>query len=311
MAGRTRGNRRGLPFFDRVALWFGLRGRGRSLNELARRLGVPPDEVRKTPVEYRSWPIRKTSGRLRWVREPNPQLKAMQRRIVRRVLGRLRAHPAAHGFERGRSIVTNAAPHAGKRIVCTLDLRGFFDSTWADEVYRYFRRIGWDRAASWQLVRLCTFEGALPQGAPTSPRLANLVNYVMDVCLERLARRYGGDYTRYADDMTFSFSDDVDMECVLDGVFGVVSWCGYAIQRRKGIRIRRRGQRQTVTGLVVNDGVRLPRATRRWLRAVEHRMRLERDTGAGQGGEPRPTLTEAQLQGWRSLCTMVARGAAN
>src|SRR5262249_31741579 len=145
--------------------------------ELARRLGMTEDEVRAVKLAYREFTIPKRGDGLRRIRAPEPPLKQIQRRILRRLLGRLRCHPAAMGFERGRSIVTNALPHRGNAVVLRMDLNEFFESTTAERVQTYFAEIGWDEEASRLLTDLCTNNGALPQGAPTSPKLSNLVNY--------------------------------------------------------------------------------------------------------------------------------------
>ncbi|MCH8042575.1 MAG: RNA-directed DNA polymerase [Planctomycetes bacterium] len=160
----------------------------------------------------------------------------------------------------------------------------------------YFRAIGWNRPAAKLLVKLCTWQGALPQGAPTSPRLSNLVNYRLDARLAGLAARHGATYTRYADDLTFSFAED-DRDSV-----GRVRCAARLILEEEGYRphhrkfqARRRHQRQQVTGLVVNRRVNLSRSTRRWLRAVEHRAK-HHGTTLSTGRVPlqrvkRPTLT--------------------
>jgi len=213
------------------------------------------------------------------------------------VLGGLPVHPAANGFEPERSIVTNARPHEGQAVVVKMDLRDFFPSTSADRVHEYFRAIGYDQGSTALLVRLCTHANGLPQGAPTSPKLSNLVNARLDARLDGLARHVGANYTRYADDMTFSFEED-DRQAVqnlIRSVKFIVADEGYELHQHRKLQIRRRHGRQMVTGLVVNDGVSLPRSTRRWLRAVEHRQ-----AKTGQS-----TLTPAQLQGWRALANMV------
>jgi retron-type reverse transcriptase len=290
------------------------RGSGHGVAELARRLGVSVQELRSVEPVYRPFTIPKRSGGTRQILAPDERLKALQRRILRRLLRRLRCHPAAAGFERGRSIVTNALPHLGKPVIVRLDLKDFFVSTRAARVRKYFRTIGWDREAAWLLTRLCTHGGGLPQGAPTSPRLSNLVNHRLDARLAGLAAyagptqfrnpRTGGPvvgpqvrveatYTRYADDLTFSFDSD-DPKRIHDLIWRVrriVEQEGYTLHLRKKLSIRRRHQRQVVTGLVVNERVNLPRATRRWLRAVEHRLAR---------GEV-ATLTPAQFAGWRAL----------
>ncbi len=278
------------------------KGSGHGIEELARRLEVGADELQGVTPAYRKLTIPKRTGGSRRIHAPEPSLKKLQRRILRRVLGRLRAHPCATGFEHGHSIVSNALPHRGQAVVVRMDLKDFFDSTDAKRVQRYFRKIGWNRDASELLVRLCTLDGGLPQGAPTSPRLSNLVNYHLDARLAGLAHGLGGAYSRYADDITFSFpSDDRDaIRAAIRTTKLVAKDLGYRLHQHKKLRICRRNARQLVTGLVVNEGVNLPRATRRRLRAVEHRLRTGRDA----------TLTPEQLAGWRALQTMVAKQSA-
>ena len=289
-------------------------GRGHGVEELARRLDMPAGELHGFQPAYREFTIPKRSGGTRRILAPDAALKALQRRILRRLLGRLKAHPAAHGFERGRSIVTNARPHVGQAVVVRLDLKDFFPATRAKRVYGYFRKVGWNRPAARLLTRLCTHDGGLPQGAPTSPRLSNLVNYRLDARLTGLAvrqqlrnprtneslddRPIGATYTRYADDLTFSFpSDDPDViHYVVRMTREIVAAHGYELHVTRKLRVLRQNARQQVTGLVVNDGVNLPRTTRRWLRAVEHRV----------ARDGRSTLTPEQLAGWRALRKMVA-----
>ena len=177
------------------------------LDELARRSGVPIAELKAAAPAYRSVRVPKRSGGERTLRVPDPATKAIQRHLLHGVLDRVPIHPAAHGFESGRSIVTNALPHAGKAVVIRMDLVDFFDSTSARRVRRLFRVLGWDAESAALLTRLTTDGGTLPQGAPTSPRLANLVNVRLDARLSALAISLGGTYTRYADDLTFSFAE--------------------------------------------------------------------------------------------------------
>jgi retron-type reverse transcriptase len=273
------------------------RGRGKSIRQLADRLGVSVDEIRAIEASYREIFIPKRRGGQRRLLIPDPPLKAMQRRVLRRLLGRLRAHPAAHGFERGRSIVTNASPHAGRCIVIKIDLVDFFPSTTATRLDAYLRRIGWDAESAAQLVRISTVDGSLPQGAPTSPRLSNLVNFMMDSTIARFVAGRKGIYTRYADDITISFPKDYPRRIrgAIQKVRYIVKRFGYEIHLRGKLQILRGHQQHRVTGLVVNQHVQLPRKTRRWLRAVEHRMKTKDSA----------TLTPQQLAGWRALQTMI------
>ena len=292
-----------------------LKGRGFGTEELARRLGTDLPQLEDVVPHYREFGIPKHSGGVRRIFAPAPDLKTLQRRILRRLLARLRAHPAATAYERGRSIVTNARAHQAQAVVLRFDLVDFFPSTGEGRLRRYFRRIGWNRPATQLLLRWCTYRGGLPQGAPTSPRLSNLVNYRLDARLSGMATALGGVYTRYADDITISFAEDDrgKVMSVQRYVRQVVEQEGYRLHRRKKQSVRRRHQRQTVTGLVVNDRVNLPREVRRWLRAVEHRtqsgsvLSLRDYKPLEHRSRKSPTLTPAQLEGWLALQSMVDR----
>lgn len=275
-------------------------GQGRDVDELARRLGMSADELGAVRPTYREFTVAKRSGGKRVIAAPADDLKSLQRRILRRLLTRLESHPAVTGFVKGRSIVHNARPHVGKAIVVKMDIEDFFTRTTAKRVREYFHAIGWNWAACDLLVKLVTRKGGLPQGAPTSPRLSNLVNRRMDKRLAALAAKRGAVYTRYADDMTFSFAqDDGDAARKLVSLAGrIVAEEGYKIHTRKKLRIQRRSDRQVVTGLVVNERVNLPRVTRRALRAIEHHAATNRPI----------TLTPQQLAGWRSFRAMVEAG---
>jgi hypothetical protein len=273
-----------------------LRG-GLKIDDLAARLGCPREELLHVPIAWRSFeiPKRGTKGTRR-ILAPDPALKRIQKLLLRRVFARLRAHPAAMGFEPGRSIVMHAALHAGCEVVVGCDLRDFFESTAASRVRTMLRRSGWNRAAAARLTELCTHEDHLPQGAPTSPRLSNLVNVRLDARLSGLARSLGGTYSRYADDLAFSFRTERRgvVGTLLGAVNDIVRDEGYLLNRRKQ-RVLRRHQQQRITGLVVNERVALPRGTRRWLRAVEHHFATGRPA----------TLEPHQMVGWDGLRYMI------
>lgn len=282
-----------------VALFAKLfKGSGHGIDELARRLAMRPEELAAIRPEYTSFTIPKRSGGRRTIHVPSPELKRVQRLILRRVLARLRAHPHAVGFERGHSIVTNAVCHVGQAVVAKLDIVDFFGTTSDKRVESFFRFIGWNREAADRLTELCTYQHGLPQGAPTSPRLSNLVNHGLDAGLAKLAGNRGATYTRYVDDITISFPNDdrKTITKVLACTRFILTKYGYQIHTRRKRRILRRHQRQEVTGLVVNAKAQLPRATRRWLRAVKHRTE--------HGGNP--SLTAEQLKGWIALEHMIA-----
>jgi RNA-directed DNA polymerase len=273
-------------------------GAGMDVPELARRLDWHQIELELTQPTYQEQRIPKRSGGERILTVPDEGLKRLQRRILRRLLGKLRAHPQAMGFERRHSIVTHARVHQGQAVLLKIDLRNFFLCTTQKRLYRYFRFIGWNRHAAKLLLKLTTWHGGLPQGAPTSPRLSNLVNYQLDTRLTRLAETFQARYSRYADDLTFSLGQDDRkvLNYLLRKTKRILGEYGYSLNRKK-VRILRQHQRQIVTGLVVNEKVQLPRTTRRWLRAVAHHLRTGRPA----------TLSPQQLAGWQALQQMVTR----
>jgi RNA-directed DNA polymerase len=278
--------------------------------ELERRLGALSGALDTVDRSYRSVEIAKRSGGTRRLDVPNDALKKLQRGILHKLLTRLTVHPSAHGFVAGKSIVTNAQPHVGATLVLKMDLRDYFTRTTQQRVVEYFHGIGWDEPAATLLAELCCYQGHLPQGAPTSPAISNLVNYPMDSRIEGLARSQSAVYTRYADDMTFSWTIPDNLKTpvnqkrladmvrkTIGDIKGLVRDYGYKLHHAPKLRVAREHQRMQVTGLVVNEKLALPRKTRRWLRAVEHHR---------QTGQP-ATLSDAQWQGWQALVAMVER----
>lgn len=290
----------------------------RTKEELFRRLGVRgiqlryfdpfagvayEPEVDQVPTHYHWYRAPKRTGGYRLLYSPNPVLKELQRKLVRRVFAKLAVHPAAKGFRRGESIATHARLHVGQAVVVRMDIRDFFHSTRASRVWEYFRLAGWDEEATLLLTKLCCKwvgrNRGLPQGAPTSPVLSNVVNYRMDARLAGLARRSNAVYSRYADDIVFSFAADERrfIRGVIRRVRSILWAFGYRMHGPPKLRFMRRHQAQLVTGLVVNEKVRLPRKVRRWLRAVEHHLSVGRQA----------TLTRQQLRGWQALREMIRK----
>ena len=169
--------------------------RGNSTRELEQWLDVPVKQLRATDLGYSTFDIKKRSGKTRKIDSPNPNLKALQRTILRKLLQGLKVHESAVGFEKGKSIVTAAKQHVDKQIVLNFDIVDFFPSISDLQIKQYFRAIGWNLASANLLTRLVTYKGRLPQGAPTSPRLSNLVNYGMDYRLKSYVAQFDGAYT--------------------------------------------------------------------------------------------------------------------
>lgn len=259
-----------------------------------------------TGSHYHRWTVPKRDGGLRPISAPKPQLKAAQRWIAREVTEHLPVHGAAHGFLPGRSIATNAQVHAGARIVVKLDIEGFYPTVTYRRVKGLLRRAGLGEQVAILMALLATespreelvLRGktcfvatgprALPQGAPTSPSITNALCLRLDCRLSGLARKLGCRYTRYADDLTFSWHGAAAGEAdrgsgigtLLRSVTRIVADEGFTIKRSK-TRVMRAGGRQKVTGLVVNqaDGrppARVPRDVQRRLRAAIRNRELGR-----------------------------------
>jgi hypothetical protein len=220
----------------------------------------------------------------RLIEAPKPSLRALQRRLLDEVLGRVPVHPAAHGFVPARSVHTFAAPHAGRAVVVRLDLAAFFSSISVARVYGLFRAIGYPEPVAHTLAALCTTSTPfavlrgrpdaallraphLPQGAPTSPALANLCTFRLDRRLSGLAAAFGAVYTRYADDLAFSGSFDAAR--LVDAVTRIAADEGFRVNPGK-TRIRGRADQQRLGGLVVNERPAAPRAEYDRLRAILH-----------------------------------------
>lgn len=278
-------------------------------------------EVARTH-HYHSFTLPKKTGGERLISAPMPRLKRAQYWVLDNILAKVPAHDAAHGFLAGRSIVSNAAPHAGHDVVINLDVKDFFPSIAFGRIKGVFRHLGYGEAMATLLALLCSEnraqawqvdgeklfvggkarERVLPQGAPTSPMLTNLLCRRLDRRLLGLARQLGFVYTRYADDLTFSASGEAARDNV-GRLLGRVRW----ILRDEGFtphpdkeRVMRKGRRQEVTGLVVNaDKPGVSRETRRRLRAALHRA-TQASAGKpahwqGQAAQPSQLLGLAQF----------------
>lgn len=200
----------------------------------------------------------------RWITAPSKPLKARQRWILDVILSKLEVSPYAQGFERARSIKTNALIHADHDYVVCLDIRDYFPSIGEQAVVDVFHDAGYTVSAASALADICCYWGALPQGASTSPRLSNIIFKGLDFQLAEIAAKYDAAYSRYADDMVFS------ADCPFPGILGEVSALlaqyGFELNREK-TQFYGPGKPKEITGLVVQNGVvRVPKAYRRLLK---------------------------------------------
>lgn len=212
---------------------------------------------------YRTFRIPKKSGGERIISEPLPDLKEIQRWILDEILSNIRVSGFAKAYVRRRSIRKNAEFHIGKNVVLTIDIKDFFPSIGFGRVYNLFTRLGYSDSVSAMLSNLCCWNGGLPQGAPTSPTLSNLLMINFDKRVAGFIRKNKINYTRYADDLTFS--GDFEPGKVIKFVRGILPDFGLQINEKK-VRVRKPGQRQEVTGVIVNEKIQAPREMRKKLR---------------------------------------------
>jgi RNA-directed DNA polymerase len=260
----------------------------------ARERAAQPEPLR----HYRYRWMAKASGSLRLIESPKPWLKKIQRLLLDQLLAHIPPHDAAHGFRAGRSVLTFVTPHIGQSVVLKMDIRDFFPSITAARVLAIFLTAGYPEDVARLLAGLCTnsipreltremqrvvpvespegwrsrrlfVQPHLPQGAPTSPALANLCAYRLDARLDGLARATGAQYSRYADDLIFS-GDEAFVRAVRrfrDHVAAITLEEGFVVQHKK-TRVMRQGVRQQAAGVVLNHHPNVPRPAFDGLKAI-------------------------------------------
>nr|WP_315189259.1 reverse transcriptase family protein [uncultured Albidiferax sp.] len=274
-----------------------------TVDDLARWLKMPLDRLAwlapESPLgseHYRYQLQPKRNGGLRLLEVPKVTLKQAQRALYSGLLQHVPVHEAAHGFVPGRAVATHAAAHAGQAVVVRFDLRDFFGGIRAARVMAVWRTLGYPPGVARCLTALCTHRTArmvvdrlrddggldwlgakrlqsahLPQGAPTSPTLANLCAFGLDLRLDGLARVFGARYTRYADDLVFSGSAGLrpQFRALQAWVAAIAEDEGFALHPAK-TRCLPQHRQQRITGIVVNARPQTPRQDFDRLKACLH-----------------------------------------
>jgi retron-type reverse transcriptase len=299
---------------------------------LAEAMGITLNELRFLAYQrqsskvhhYQYFQIAKKSGGMRDISAPMPRLKRAQYWILDNILQTQSLHPAAHGFVKNRSILTNAKPHVGQALVLNLDLKNFFPSISYPRVKGLFKSLGYSEALATVLALLCTqaevdelqLDGVdwfvmrgqrhLPQGAPTSPAISNLLARSLDRRLQGIADKYGYSYTRYADDLSFSCAAEnrAHLMRLLWAIKATVKDEGFTLHPDK-TRIMPQGQQQEVTGLVVNDKLSIDRATLKRFRALLQQIERNGIQGKTWQGISKPRQLMRALQGYANFVAMV------
>lgn len=229
---------------------------------------------------YRMYEIPKHSGGYRRIEAPRRYLKLIQRWIYINILSTRELPSVVTGFAPGKNIFSNAEPHKPNKNLMVIDIKDFFPSVTYQEVYKVFKSFGFQRKVLTLLTGLCTLDGRLPQGAPTSPAIANLVFGPVDLALQDLAKGWDCCYTRYADDIAFSGNMTFSRKDIKAVSEKLQEW-DFFINPKK-TRIIGSGGRQVLTGLVVNTSGLPPRSKRRRWRAMFHQASIEPSKFVGQ-----------------------------
>lgn len=265
-----------------------------SRDDLALFLGVKKSHLtyvlykKKVDSYYTSFEIPKKTQGTRQINAPTGMLKNIQVRLATALCNHLNSlrierktkTNISHAFEKKKSIITNAQIHRNKLLILNLDLENFFESFHFGRVAGYFeknRDFDLPHDVAIIIAQLTCYKGHLPQGAPTSPIITNLLCQILDMRILRIAKRYKLDYTRYADDMTFSTNNRAFLEqkeSFLQELENEIVHAGFAINQNK-TRFALRDSRQTVTGLIVNQKLNVPVEYYKKTRAMAHQLYTE------------------------------------
>lgn len=263
----------------------------RTRNELADYIGVPRKKlsyilyVKKIENLYESFKIPKKNGGFRQIHAPKKDLKQIQKSLAE-ALYKYEKEIAkknglnsniSHAFEKGKSFITNAQIHRNKRFVINVDLENFFDSFHFGRVRGYFmknKNYQCSEEVATTIAQIACYEGKLPQGAPSSPIITNMICNIFDMRLLRLAKKYKLDYTRYADDLSFSTNDKkfVDFEKqFFEELTQEINRAGFSINDKK-TRVQYKDSHQEVTGIVVNKKLNVDRTYYKDTRAMAYQL---------------------------------------
>lgn len=242
---------------------------------------------------YTRFYISKRSGGKRLISSPKPTLRKAQNWILKEILEKIKLHPAAMAFRSGVSVLDNASLHTSKEIVLRIDIKDFFPSIVFPRVRGFFESLGYNPGISSVFALLCTDsprvllnqqnksyfvevgERCLPQGACTSPNLANLITNNLDKRVSAYAVKSKWIYSRYADDLILSTKEKIkNPDFLISGISRIISDEGFQVNQKK-TRIMRKSSRQIVTGLLVNDGVRLTKRDLHRFRAFFHNCKTK------------------------------------
>lgn len=249
-----------------------------NLNDMSKATRLSSETLRlmiyRADFRYRIYSIEKKGPvkKMRTIYQPSRELKALQGWVLRNILDKLSSSPFSIGFEKNQSILNNATPHMGANFILNIDLEDFFPSLTADKVFGVFHSLGYNRLVSSCLTKICCYRNLLPQGAPSSPKLANLICSKLDYRIQGYAGSRGLIYTRYADDLTLSAQSMKKVVKAKDFLISIIPTEGLKVNALKTCISGPRSQKK-VTGLVISqEKVGIGRLKYKEIRAKIHHI---------------------------------------
>ncbi len=239
--------------------------------------------------KYHQFQIPKKNKGYRLISSPSKKLKAIQVKLKDVLYDIYPTRPSAHGFSKGKSIVTNAESHLSKTFIFNIDIADFFGSIHFGRVRNLFKSspFNFNHSVATILAQICCFKNSLPQGAPTSPIISNMIAWKLDSQLQHLAKITNSTYTRYVDDISFSFTcrkqrlpQEVvtirdDEACSGNGLTKIIEDNGFNINYSK-VRLCSTLSRMEVTGLTVNE---FPNVKRQYVKQISSMLHAWRAYG--------------------------------
>ena len=217
---------------------------------------------------YKTFNVKKKNGSYRTINEPLNQLFTIQKEFSLFFLMNRSKNENSHGFELNKSIITNANKHVNKKIVLNIDLENFFLNISTSRIVEFLiKKFNVSEIKATKIADILTYKNSLPQGSPSSPIISNFICEKLDLELYKYCRRFNITYTRYADDMSFSFSFDKLPKFQVNNIISIIEQNGFKINKAK-YRYYYGNTRQIVTGLVVNEKVNVKREFYKNLRAI-------------------------------------------
>ncbi len=220
---------------------------------------------------YREFEIPKRSGGKRTISAPYPALLDCQRWIYENILSKVKIHSSAHGFTFSKSIITNSKIHVGQNHFLKIDLKDFFPSITLNQVITVFKTLGYTNKVSFYLASICCYGDVLPQGAPSSPMVSNIVGKTLDNRLMKYAKKFKLRYTRYADDLAFS-GESIPVKHI-EYITNIINSCGFTVNEKK-TTLQQEKHKRIVTGIsIAENEIKIPREYKRELKLEIHCIR--------------------------------------